>query len=165
MTEAYLSLGSNIGNKKKNLLEAFSRISKLGIVKGSHVYRTEPWGREECPEFLNACVFIKTELNIRELFDSLCSIEEKMGRKKREKWANRIIDIDLLLSGQTIFKNTSLEIPHIYLRERNFYLRPLSEIAKEERDPVSGEKIETLLNLCSDKKKVWKAGNILRLKV
>jgi len=165
MTKAYLSLGSNIGNKKKNLLEAFSRISKLGIVKGSHVYRTEPWGREEGPEFLNACVFIKTELNIKELFDSLCSIEEKMGRERREKWANRIIDIDLLLSGQTIFKSTSLEIPHTYLRERNFYLRPLSEIAKEERDPVTGERIETLLKLCPDKKKVWKTGNILRLKV
>ena len=165
MTGAYLSLGSNIGDKKKNLLDAFVQISKLGNIKGSHIYRTEPWGKEDMPEFLNACVSVKTELDIRKLFDSLCSIEEKMGRKRKEKWGNRIIDIDFLLSGQTIFKSSTLTIPHPYLRERNFYLKPLLELAKEEREPVSGEKIETLLYTCRDKKRVWKTGNTLRLKV
>ena len=165
MTEAYLSLGTNIGNKKQNLLEAFAQISKLGNAAGSHIYRTEPWGKEDVPEFLNACVSVKTELDIKKLFDSLCSIEEKMGRKRKEKWGNRVIDIDFLLTGQTIFKSPSLTIPHPYLRERNFYLRPLSEIASNERDPITGERIETLLKICEDKRKVWKTGNILQLKV
>lgn len=165
MTEAYLSLGSNIGDKKKNLFDAFMQISKLGNVKGSHIYRTEPWGKEDMPEFLNACVFVRTELSIKKLFVSLFSIEEKMGRKRKEKWSNRIIDIDLLLAGQTIFRSPILTIPHPYLRERNFYLKPLLELANGEIEPVSGEKIGTLLDACRDRKRVWKTGNTLRLKV
>jgi len=165
MTKAYLSLGANIGNKKKNLFEAFTRIAKLGNVEGSHIYRTEPWGKEDMPEFLNACVSVKTELDIKNFFDSLCSIEEEMGRKRQEKWGNRIIDIDFLLSGQTIFKSPALTIPHPYLRERNFYLKPLLEIAGKEIEPVTGEKIETLSDTCKDKRRVWETGNTLRLKV
>jgi 2-amino-4-hydroxy-6-hydroxymethyldihydropteridine diphosphokinase len=164
MIEAYLSLGSDMGDKKKKLKEAFIRLSELGEVKASHLYRTEPWGREDIPEFLNACVYIKTRLNIKNLFHALLSIEEEMGRKRREKWEKRIIDIDLLLSGQLIFRSPVLEIPHPYLQIRNFYLEPLSEIAKEEIEPISGEKIKTLLEKCPDKKRVWKTGNILQLR-
>jgi len=164
MMEAYISLGSNMGDKKKNLMKAFIRISELGEVKGSHVYRTEPWGREDIPEFLNACVYVKTGLDIKNLFHALRSIEDKMGRRRKEKWEKRIIDIDLLLSEQLIFKSPALNIPHPYLQVRNFYLEPLSEITKEEIEPVSGEKIKTLLEKCPDKKRVWKTGNILQLK-
>jgi 2-amino-4-hydroxy-6-hydroxymethyldihydropteridine diphosphokinase len=164
MIEAYLSLGSNMGDKEKNLTRAFIRISELGEVKGSHVYRTEPWGRDDIPDFLNACVFIRTELYIKDLFRTLRSIEERMGRKRKEKWGARIIDIDLLLSEQLIFKSPTLEIPHPYLPMRNFYLKPLSEITEGEREPISGEKIKTLLENCPDKKRVWKTGNILQLK-
>lgn len=164
MIEAYLSLGSNMGDKKKNLMKAFIRLSELGEVKGSHVYRTEPWGREDIPEFLNACVYIKTRLDIKNLFHALSSIEAEMGRERKEKWEKRIIDIDLLLSDQLIFRSPTLTIPHSYLQIRNFYLEPLSEIAKEEIEPISGEKIKTLLERCPDKKRVWKTGNILRLR-
>ena len=165
MTKAYLSLGSNKGDKKKNLMKAFTKISELGEVKGSHVYRTEPWGREDIPEFLNACVYIKTVLDIKNLFYALRSIEEEMGRKRKEKWDKRLIDIDLLLSEQLIFKSPALNVPHSYLKMRNFYLKPLSEMIKEEIEPVSGEKIKTLLEKCPDKKRVWKTGNILQLRV
>jgi dihydroneopterin aldolase/2-amino-4-hydroxy-6-hydroxymethyldihydropteridine diphosphokinase len=164
MIEVYLSLGSNMGDKKKNLMKAFTKISKLGEVKGSHIYRTEPWGRDDLPEFLNACVYIKTELDIKNLFRALHSIEEEMGRKRREKWEERIIDIDLLLSEQLIFRSPALTIPHSYLSVRNFYLKPLSEMTKEKIEPLSGETIKTLLEKCPDRKKVWKTGNILRLK-
>ncbi len=164
MTKAYLSLGSNIGDKETNLLKTFIQISKLGEVKGSHLYRTEPWGRDDIPEFLNACVYIKTGLNIKNLFHALRSIEDKMGRKRKEKWGARIIDIDILLSEQLIFVSPELNVPHPYLQIRNFYLKPLSEITKEEIEPVSGEKIKTLLENCPDKKRVWKTGNILQLK-
>ncbi len=164
MTKAYLSLGSNRGNKEANLLKTYIQISKMGEVKGSHIYRTEPWGRDDIPEFLNACVYIETELALKNLFQALLSIEEKMGRKRKEKWGERIIDVDLLLSEQLIFSSPALNVPHPYLRMRNFYLIPLCEITKEERDPLSGKRIETLLEICPDKKKVWKTGNILRLK-
>ena len=164
MIKAYLSLGSNMGNKEANLLKTFIQISKIGDVRGSHIYMTEPWGRDDIPEFLNACVCIETDLALKNLFQVLLSIEEKMGRERKEKWGQRIIDIDLLLSEQLIFYSPALNVPHPYLRIRNFYLKPLFEIAKEERDPLSGERVKTLLDICPDKKKVWKTGNILRLK-
>lgn len=164
MTKAYLSLGSNMGNKEENLLRTIVQVSRIGEVKGSHIYRTEPWGRDDIPEFLNACMYIETELTLKNLFKDLLSIEKKMGRKRKEKWGPRIIDIDLLLSEQLIFYSPALNVPHPYLKMRNFYLKPLFEIAKEERDPLSGEKIKTLLEICPDKKKVWKTGNILQLK-
>jgi 2-amino-4-hydroxy-6-hydroxymethyldihydropteridine diphosphokinase len=164
MIDAYLSLGSNIGDRETNLLKTFTQISELGEVKGSHIYRTEAWGRNNLPEFLNACVYIKTDLDLNRLFRRLRSIENKMGRKRKEKWGSRIIDIDLLLVDQLIFKSPELEIPHPYLKERNFYLKPLHEITKEEIEPISGKKIKTLLEDCPDKKKVWKTGSILQLK-
>jgi 2-amino-4-hydroxy-6-hydroxymethyldihydropteridine diphosphokinase len=164
MTKAYLSLGSNMGNKEANLLKTFIQISKIGDVRGSHIYMTEPWGRDDIPEFLNACVYIETDLALKNLFQALLSIEEKMGRKRKEKWEQRIIDIDLLLSEQLIFYSPALNVPHPCLKIRNFYLKPLFEIAKEERDPLSGKRVKTLLDICPDKKKVWKTGNILRLK-
>jgi 2-amino-4-hydroxy-6-hydroxymethyldihydropteridine diphosphokinase len=141
------------------------RISKLGEIKGSHIYRTEPWGRDDIPEFLNACVYIETDSDIKTLFHALRSIEDRIGRKRKEKWGPRNIDIDLLLSEQLIFRSPILTIPHPYLQMRNFYLTPLSEITKEEVDPITGKKIKTLLEDCPDKKRVWKTGNILRLKV
>ena len=165
MTNAYLSLGSNMGDREANLRKTFILISKLGEVKGSHIYRTEPWGRDDIREFLNACVYIKTELDINKLFYKLGSIENKMGRKRKEKWGARIIDIDLLLSEQLIFKSPTLSVPHPYFQMRNFYLKPLSEITREEIDPISGKKVKTLLEDCPDKKRVWKTGNILQLKV
>lgn len=159
---AYLSLGSNIGEREKNLRSAFKEISKLGKTIGSHIYKTEPWGRSDIPEFLNACVYIETELDIKKLFEKLHSIEDKMGRKRKEKWGSRIIDIDLLLSNQLIFFSLPLTIPHPSLHQRNFYLKPLSEITKEETEPLTGKKIKTLLADCPDKKSVWKTGNTLQ---
>jgi len=162
MTHAYLSLGSNIEKREINLQLAFEEISKLGKTAGSHIYKTEPWGRDDIPDFLNACVYIETELDIKKLFEKLSSIEDKMGRKREEKWGSRIIDIDLLLSDQLIFFSPNLTIPHPYLYQRNFYLKPLSEIAKEEIEPLTGKKIKTLLAGCPDTKGVWKTGNILQ---
>jgi len=162
MTHAYLSLGSNIEKREINLQLAFEEISKLGKTAGSHIYKTEPWGRVDIPDFLNACVYIETELGIKKLFEKLSSIEDKMGRKREEKWGSRIIDIDLLLSDQLIFFSTNLTIPHPHLHQRNFYLKPLSEITKEETEPLTGKKIKTLLAGCPDKKGVWKTGNTLQ---
>lgn len=162
MTHVYLSLGSNIKKREINLQLAFEEISKSGKTVGSHIYKTEPWGRDDIPDFLNACVYIETELDIKKLFEKLSSIEDKMGRKREEKWGSRIIDIDLLLSDQLIFFSPNLTIPHPYLYQRNFYLKPLSEIAKEEIEPLTGKKIKTLLAGCPDKKGVWKTGNTLQ---
>ncbi|MCK4420871.1 2-amino-4-hydroxy-6-hydroxymethyldihydropteridine diphosphokinase [candidate division WOR-3 bacterium] len=158
----YLSLGSNLDNREKNLLEAYKRISEIGETKGSHIYRTEPWGREDLSEFLNACVSIETATQLQKLLQLFQGIEEDMGRERKERWESRIIDIDILLGGNTIYKNSKLEVPHIHLKKRRFYLEPLSEIAKDERDPLTGKTIQELLKECSDEKKVWKTGIILQ---
>lgn len=162
MTDAYLSIGSNIGKKKTNLRSAFKEISKLGKTKCSHIYKTEPWGRNNIPEFLNACINIRTEANLTELFEKTCSIEKKMGRKRKEKWDSRIIDIDILISNQLIFISPGLIIPHPLLKQRKFYLEPLSEIAEEEIEPITGKRIKKLLADCADTKGVWKTGNTLQ---
>ncbi|MEA1912677.1 MAG: 2-amino-4-hydroxy-6-hydroxymethyldihydropteridine diphosphokinase [candidate division WOR-3 bacterium] len=164
MNKIYLSIGSNTGDRKRNLNESYLRISKLGEARGSHIYRAEPWGRDDLPEFLNACISLESKLCLKDLFHSIQIIEKEMGRIKKEKWGSRIIDIDILISQDLIFKSPQLEVPHPFLRERRFYLEPLCEIAEEERDPISGKKIKVLLEECSDRKKVWKTGNILQLK-
>ena len=160
----YLSIGSNIGNRKKYLNDAYYRISNFGKVKGSHLYRTEPWGNDSLPEFLNACINLDTKLKISELFKGLKKIEEKLGKERKNKLESRKIDIDIILCEDIIFRSYNLEIPHKYFRERKFYLEPLNEIASSIRDPVSGKSVFELLKECKDRKKVWKTGNILQLK-
>ncbi len=88
-----------------------------------------------------------------------------MGRIRKQKWESRKIDIDILFCEDIIFRNPILEIPHKYLRNRRFYLEPLNEIAQDKKDPITGKTINELLTECKDKKKVWKTGNILQLKV
>lgn len=161
----YLSIGSNIENRKRNLTDAYRRISKLGKVKSSHIYRTESWGRENLGKFLNACIILETELDFNELLSKLQKMEEEMGRIRKQKWESRKIDIDILFCEDIIFRNPILEIPHKYLRNRRFYLEPLNEIAQDKKDPITGKTINELLIECKDKKKVWKTGNILQLKV
>jgi 2-amino-4-hydroxy-6-hydroxymethyldihydropteridine diphosphokinase len=162
MTDAYLSIGSNTGKRKTNLRLAYKKISKLGKALGSHIYKTEPWGRNDLSEFLNACVYIKTDANLIQLFKKICYIEDEMGRKREEKWGSRIIDIDILISNQLIFISPELIVPHPYLNQRNFYLEPLAEIAKEEIEPITGRRIKNLLADCQDTKGVWKTGNTLQ---
>lgn len=159
--KCYLSIGSNEGNKRNNIIDAYNRISELGDVNGSSIYRTEPWGREEQPEFFNACLGVDTEKNPQELLLSIKDVEQDMGRKNKEKWSSRIIDIDVLLVEDLIYFSPGLRIPHKYLWERRFYLEPLSEIAGNAVDPVTGKRIKVLLNECEDEKKVWKIGTIL----
>lgn len=160
----YLSIGSNIGNRKKYLNDAYRKISNYGKVRGSHIYRTEPWGNENLPEFLNACIILDTKLKINEIFIELEKIEEELGRKRKNKWESRKIDIDIILCEDIIFRSNNLEIPHKYFRKRRFYLEPLNEIASSSKDPISGKTVCELLKECKDRKKVWKTGNILQLK-
>lgn len=160
----FLSIGSNSGDRDQNLMDAYRRTSKLGKVNCSHIYKTESWGREDLPEFLNVCVGLETEIPLLELFSRLQEIEKKMGRDRIQKWEPRKIDIDILLCENLIFRNSYLEVPHKYLRERRFYLEPLNEIASDELEPITGKSINELLSDCMDEKKVWKTGTILQLK-
>lgn len=137
--KAYLSLGSNLGDKKENLRTAIQKISNLtntSLVKESSFLETEPFGYLDQDLFVNACVEIKTLLTARELLTACLGIEEEMGRKRIIKWGPRNIDIDILFYDKDIYDEDDLVIPHPWIEERMFVLEPLSEIAPNYIHPI-----------------------------
>ncbi len=143
----FLSLGSNLGDKKANLSKCRENLQKEGIKihKTSSLYLTPPWGKTDQPEFLNQVIEAETTLSPRELLSLIKKIEKEMGRKSRGKWGPRIIDIDILFYGDKIIEEENLVIPHPLITERAFVLVPLHEIAPEFLHPLKKEKIKSLL--------------------
>ncbi len=157
MPLAYLGLGSNIGNRIgyiRRSLVALSRLPKTKVTKVSSLYETEPYGKKEQPWFINIVVEVSTELGPLELFKKCKSIENKLGRQKREKWAEREIDIDILLYDEIIFSTPELQIPHPDMHNRRFVLIPLSEIAPNIIHPVFKKSVSELLIECKDTTKI-----------
>lgn len=152
MNTAYLLLGSNIGNKEKNLSLAVKWLkNSVGkIISKSSVYSSTAWGNSDQPDFLNQAICIQTHLMPEELMQTILIIEKKLGRERTEKWAPRIIDIDLLLFNEEIIKTSILEVPHPYLHKRKFALIPLNEIASDAIHPAFKKSICNLLKECSD---------------
>ena len=143
----YLSLGTNMGDKKKNLLEAIERIGKLENTKvtaQSTILETEPFGYIEQDMFLNACIEIKTLFTPQELLEKLLSIELEMGRVRTIKWGPRIIDIDILFFDDEIIQDKNLAVPHPWISERMFVLEPLCEIAPNLIHPLERKPVATL---------------------
>jgi 2-amino-4-hydroxy-6-hydroxymethyldihydropteridine diphosphokinase len=126
---AYLSLGSNLGDRKYNLFKAIEKLSPLvNVVEESRVYETKPWGILEQPNFLNQVLKVNTSLAPLELLDYLKAIESDLGRKSAVRYGPREIDIDILLYDDWIIDKENLKIPHQRMIERAFVLVPLSEI-------------------------------------
>ena len=143
----YLSLGTNMGDKKKNLLEAIERIGKLENIKvtaQSTILETEPFGYTEQDMFLNACIEIKTLFIPQELLEKLLNIELEMGRVRTIKWGPRIIDIDILFFDDEIIQDKNLAVPHPWISERMFVLEPLCEIAPNLIHPLERKPVATL---------------------
>lgn len=141
----YIGLGSNQGDKIKNLRDALCAMKSIGdinITRTSSLYLSEPWGKPNQPEFINQVAEIETELSPQDLLIHLQNIEIKMGRRRSEKWGPRLIDLDILLYGREEFNTPELTIPHPYMRERLFVLLPLQEINAELIFPGDGAKIE-----------------------
>lgn len=131
MIVCYLGLGSNLGNRKKNIKKALGYLAKtrgIKIEKTSRLYETEPIGGPPQGKFLNAAVRIKTSLSPQLLLKSIKKIENDLGRKESVRWAPREIDLDILLYGDRIIKQKNLIIPHPRMFEREFVLKPLREI-------------------------------------
>jgi 2-amino-4-hydroxy-6-hydroxymethyldihydropteridine diphosphokinase len=134
---AYLSLGSNVGDRAANLNTALARLGELGsVVAVSSFYETEPVELTAQPWFLNCAVALDTEKMPKQLLAGVLEIEQGMGRKRLQKKGPRTIDIDILLFGTSIVETQGLTIPHPALHERRFVLEPLAEIAPEVRHPV-----------------------------
>lgn len=143
----YLSLGSNIGDKRKNLLEAIRKIGELEnteVVKSSTILETEPFGYLEQDNFLNACLEIKTLMTAQEFLKLILQIELDMGRVREIKWGPRIIDIDMLFYDKEVIEEDNLAVPHPWICEREFVLDPLSEIAPNYIHPLEKKTITML---------------------
>ena len=147
---AYLSLGTNMGDKKKNLLEAIEKIGNLENTKvtaQSTIVETEPFGYTDQDMFLNACLEVKTLFTPQELLEKLLDIELQMGRKRIIKWGPRIIDLDILFFDDEIIQDKNLAVPHPWICERMFVLEPLCEIAPNLVHPLERKTVGTLKRL------------------
>jgi 2-amino-4-hydroxy-6-hydroxymethyldihydropteridine diphosphokinase len=133
----YLSLGSNVGDREANLRTAIVRLAALGEVSAvSSFYETEPVDFTRQPWFLNCAVALTTEKMPKQLLGGLQAIEKAMGRQRTQPTGPRVIDLDILLFGNSIVDTAGLTVPHPALHERRFVLEPLAEIAPEQRHPV-----------------------------
>jgi len=140
-TTAYCLLGSNLGERMTLLRRAaFALAGADGVelVGASSVYETAPWGKTDQPAYLNAVLELKTSLAPLDLLDCCQDIERRLGRVRGpERWAERVIDLDILLYGREVIRSERLVVPHEHLHDRAFALVPLLEIASDLRDPAS----------------------------
>jgi len=148
LVTAYLSLGSNMGNRQENLvqgLEFLKNCSGIDLVKVSSFYETEPVGYEDQDWFLNAVAEIATNLSPQELLGVVAEVEKELGRVRTIRWGPRTLDVDILFYGQELIVEENLEVPHPRIQERAFVLQPLAEIAPDLIHPYYGQTIEEML--------------------
>lgn len=136
MSTLYLSLGTNLGDRRQNLKSALELIgSKVGtVVSASDIIETDPWGFESPNPFLNMVVKVETHLQPMDVLHATQQIERKLGRIKKTQdgeYHDRLIDIDILLYDNLVMKTPELTIPHPLMYERKFVMEPLAQIAPE----------------------------------
>ena len=143
----YLGLGSNLGDRLKNIAAAISRLgSQVEVKRTSRVYETEPWGFKDQPKFLNQVLKGKTTLSPLVLLRYLKEAETQLGRTPGARYGPRVIDIDILFYDKEIMNCTDLCIPHPHLTERAFVLVPMAEIAPRFKHPILGKSMRELAN-------------------
>jgi 2-amino-4-hydroxy-6-hydroxymethyldihydropteridine diphosphokinase len=146
---AYIALGSNLGDRAANIAQAIDLLragDRVRVMRVSSNYDNPAVGGPvDSPAFLNAAAEIETTLAARELLHRLLEIEHELGRARREKWAPRNIDLDLLLYGDEVIDEPDLRIPHPLMHTRRFVLHPLAEIAPRTTHPLHRRSIADLL--------------------
>ena len=155
MAKAYIGIGSNLGDKQKNISRAVKLLNKkCKILNKSSLYETEPIGFKNQYWFLNCAVGVQTELSPQKLLSFLKSIENSMGRINFMKNGPRIIDLDIIFYGNKIINTSNLIIPHPRLHERLFVLRPLKEIYPELVHPIYKKSVKELMEYVKNKEVV-----------
>ena len=144
----YIALGSNIGDSETYLNEAVEKIGQIPtctVEKVSSYLVTEPYGVTDQPDFLNACLKMRTLLYPEELVKELNRIEKEAGRERIIHWGPRTLDLDILLYDDIVLEEDDLCIPHVEMHKRSFVLEPLAEIAPYKRHPVYGKTVREML--------------------
>lgn len=148
MTRVYIALGSNLANplhQVQSALNALAELPQTTLIATSSLYRTPPLGPQDQPDYLNAVVALDTDLSAENLLGHTQKIELEHGRvRKDERWGPRTLDLDILLFGDEIINTERLTVPHYDMKNRQFMLYPLAEIAPELRFP-SGESLQTVI--------------------
>lgn len=144
--QAFLGLGSNLGDRLEHLRGAvrhLARVPGIRVVRSSRVYETDPVGGPEQADFLNAVIEADTMLTPRDLLHACLGVEEDLGRQRGARWGPRTIDIDVLSYGDEDVFEEDLEIPHPRMHERGFVLVPLLELVADPPLP-GGRRVATL---------------------
>lgn len=147
--EVYVALGSNMGNKKEYIEKAVETLNEMEdcqVECVSELIVTEPYGEVEQDDFLNGALKLWTLLDAGELLERLHEIEKEAGRERLIHWGPRTLDLDLLLYDDEIIEERELCVPHIDMQNREFVLKPMSEIAPYKRHPVYGKTMKELLD-------------------
>lgn len=134
VTETALGLGSNLGDRQASLLGAIGALARtegIWLSAVSSLWNSAAWGLTDQPDFLNACILVRTELAPMALLDTCRSIESMCGRVRDVRWGPRTLDIDILFYGAEQIETETLTLPHPRMLERNFVLAPLAEIAPD----------------------------------
>ncbi len=154
MTQTYIGLGSNLGDRIANLNSAISKVNLSigGVINCSSFYESEPWGFESKEQFVNCVIQIQTLLSPEKMLEKLKEIEKEMGRVQRTSmvYTDRIIDLDILYFGIEMIEFDNLSIPHPRIYDRKFVLEPLAEIAPNWKDVTKDKTINELLKSCQD---------------
>jgi len=158
--KAYISLGSNIGDRESFLKEAIQLLqekAEIRVTNLSSIYETDPVGLKDQPNFLNMVVEVETSLNPEQLLAECLFVENQLGRVRLIRWGPRSVDLDLILFNQEIIHLDHLIVPHPRAHERAFVLMPLAEINPDIKFPTIGKSVSELLeNMQNEGVRLWK---------